>query len=107
MGLKTSVVYRCLDKKSMVFGFEIVDLFLVFSVLAFLNFILGSIQYKFFFTWGPSVALALFIRLMKRGKPENYLQHLAKYYFDSKVLYAFGRAQKRIVFKNYHKGITK
>lgn len=104
MGLKTSTVYRCLDKKSMVFGFELVDLFLIFSVLAFLNFVLGSVQYKFFFTWGPSIALALFIRLMKRGKPENYLQHLAKFYFDERVLYAFGKAQKRAVFKNYKKG---
>ncbi len=104
MGLKTSPVYRCLDKKSMVFGFEIVDLFLVFMVLAFLNFILGSVQYKFFFTWGPSVALALFIRLMKRGKPENYLQHLAKFYFNSRVFFAFERAKKRTVFKNYNKG---
>lgn len=106
MGLKTSPVYRCLDKKSMVFGFEIVDLFLVFTVLAFLNFLLGSIQYKFFFTWGPSLALALFIRIMKRGKPENYLQHLLKFYFDSKVQFAFGRANKRTVFKNYNKGIS-
>jgi len=106
MGLKTSTVYRCLDKKSMVFGFELVDLFLIFSVLAFLNFVLGSIQYKFFFTWGPSLALALFIRLMKRGKPENYLQHLVKFYFDERVLYAFGKAKKRVVFKNYKKGKT-
>jgi len=106
MGLKTSTVYRCLDKKSMVFGFELVDLFLIFSVLAFLNFVMGSIQYKFFFTWGPSLALALLIRLMKRGKPENYLQHLAKFYFDERVLYAFGKAKKRVVFKTYKKGKT-
>lgn len=51
--LKTSEVYKCLDKKTLIFGFEMLDLFLVFSVLAILNFVLSGVQWKFAFTWGP------------------------------------------------------
>lgn len=100
MGLKTSTVYRCLDKKTYVFGFEIVDLFFVFTVLAFLNLVLGHVPYKFLFTWGPSLSLALFIKLIKRGKPDNYLLHLIRSYFQPKILSAFALARKRSKFIN-------
>jgi len=100
MGLKTSTVYRCLDKKTYIFGFEIVDLFLVFTVLAFLNLVLGHVPYKFLFTWGPSLSLALFIKLIKRGKPDNYLLHLIRGYFQPKILSAFALAKKRSKFIN-------
>lgn len=95
MGLKASIVYRCLDKKTYIFGFEIVDLFLVFIVLAFLNLILGHIPYKFLFTWGPSFSLALFIKIIKRGKPDNYLLHLIRSYFQPRILSAFILSKKR------------
>ena len=98
MGLKTSTVYRCLDKKTLVFGYELVDLFLVFTVLAFLNLVLGHVPYKFLFTWGPSISLALFIKIIKRGKPDNYLLHFLRAYFQPKVLSAFSLAQKRSNF---------
>lgn len=98
MGLKTSTVYRCLDKKTYVFGFEVVDLFLVFAVLAFLNFILGHVPYKFLFTWGPTLSLAVFIKIIKRGKPENYLQHLIRFYFQPKTFSAFALAKRRAKF---------
>ena len=96
--LKTSEVYRCLDKKTLIFGFEVVDLFLVFSVLAFLNFILSGLKYKFFCTWGPAISLALFLRLGKSGKPENYLLHLARYHLSPGVFECFPQASKRIRF---------
>jgi len=98
MGLKTSTVYRCLDKKTYVFGFEVVDLFLVFTVLALLNFILGHVAYKFLFTWGPTLSLALFIKIIKRGKPDNYLLHLIRGYFQPKILSAFDLAKRRSKF---------
>ena len=98
MGLKTSTVYRCLDKKTYVFGFEVVDLFLVFTVLAFLNFVLGHVPYKFLFTWGPTLSLALFIKIIKRRKPDNYLMHLIRSYFQPKVLSAFDLAGVRTKF---------
>ena len=98
MGLKTSTVYRCLDKKTYIFGFEVIDLFLVFTVLALLNFILGHVPYKFLFTWGPTLGLAVFIKIIKRGKPDNYLQHLIRSYFQPKVLSAFALAKRRPKF---------
>ena len=98
MALKTSEVYRCLEKKTLVFGFEILDLFLVFSVLAVLNFILGSVPYKFFWTWGPSLALGIGLRIGKSGKPDNYLLHLARFHFSPGILSAFELASQRSRF---------
>ena|SRR5258708_5884498 len=95
MALKTSQVFRCLDKKMLIFGFEIVDLFAIFSFLAILNLAMQGVPYKFCFTWGPAVALAVFLRLGKAGKPENYLLHLARFYLLPDVLTAFPLAQQR------------
>ena len=105
MALKTSEVYRCLEKKTLVFGFELVDLFLVFSVLAALNFILGNIPYKFLWTWGPAMALGLFLRIGKRGKPDNYLLHLARYHFSPGILSAFKLAGQRNNFVDKKIGV--
>ena len=98
MALKTSQVYRCLDKKTLVFGFEIVDLFVVFSLLAVLNLILRGLPYKFLLTWGPAVALALFLKIGKAGKPDNYLLHLARFYFSPVLYSGFGLAPRRVRF---------
>jgi hypothetical protein len=95
MALKTSQVYRCLDKKMLVFGFEIVDLFAIFSFLATLNFLLQGVPNKFLFTWGPALALAIFLRIGKAGKPENYLLHLARSAFAPTILSAFPLAPRR------------
>ena len=96
--LKTSEVYKCLDKKTLIFGFEMLDLFLVFSVLAVLNFVLSGVQWKFAFTWGPALSLAAFLRLSKTGKPENYLLHFLKYYSSPGVLECFTQAKPRRYF---------
>lgn len=98
MALKTSQVYRCLEKKMLIFGFEVVDLFAVFSLLATLNFFLQGVPYKFLFTWGPAMVLAVFLRLGKAGKPENYLLHLARHYLTPSVLSAFSLAPRRKYF---------
>jgi hypothetical protein len=95
MALKTSEVYRCLDKKALVLGFEIVDLFAVFLVLAILNFFFRGVPYKFFFTWMPALFLAGFLRLGKAGKPENYLLHLARSYFQPVVFSSFPLCSRR------------
>lgn len=103
MALKTSEVYRCLDKKTLVFGFEILDLFLVFLVLAVLNFVLGQVPYKFFWTWGPSLVLGLALRIGKAGKPDNYLMHLVRYHFSPGILTAFDLAPDRMKFISFKK----
>lgn len=104
MALKTSEVYRCLEKKTLIFGFEIVDIFLVFSFLSILNLVLGQIPYKFFLTWGPAIALAIALKLGKAGKPDNYLLHLVRFHFSPGVLSAFALAPRRARFINQKKG---
>jgi len=95
MSLKTSEVYRCLDKKTEIFGFEIIDLFVVFCLLAVLNLIFKGVVYKFLWTWGPTMSLAVFLRFSKAGKPENYLLHWAKNFFSPTVFSAFPLAHER------------
>lgn len=104
MALTHSKVYRCLEKKTLVFGFEILDLFLMFSLLALLNLFLGGVPYKFLWTWGPSMALGLALRIGKAGKPDNYLLHLARYHFSPGVLSSFKLAPKRQRFKKPNGG---
>lgn len=108
MALRTSEVYRCLEKKTLVMGFEIVDLFVVFSVLAVLNFVLRGVPYKFLLSWGPALGLAAFLRVGKAGKPENYLLHKARSYFSPSVWSAFPLAQRRSRFINQkQKGVAR
>jgi hypothetical protein len=98
VALKTSKVYRCLEKKTLVFGFEILDLFVVFAVLAILNLIFKGIHYKFFLTWVPAILIAVLLRIGKAGKPENYLLHLARYQMSPFVFSAFPLAPRRVQF---------
>jgi hypothetical protein len=107
MALKTSEVYRCLEKKTLVFGFEIVDLFVIFSCLAILNFVMRGFEYKFFFSWGPTCILALGLRFGKAGKPENYLLHKVQAYFGPVVFSSFPLAPRRERFaQQSKKGLT-
>ena len=105
MALKTNEVYRCLDKKALVLGFEILDLLAIFLFLAALNFLCRDLPYKFFLTWVPAFVLALFLKFGKAGKPENYLLHLARFYFTPLVFSSFPLATRRVRFaKNNLKG---
>ena len=104
MALKTSEVYRCLEKKTLVFGFEIIDLFVVFSFLALLNFVFRGFPYKFLLSWGPAFSLALFLRIGKAGKPENYLLHLARAKLAPVIFSAFPLAPRRSRFIKKQKG---
>ncbi len=99
MALKTSEVYRCLDRKTLIFGFEIIDLFFVFTLLALLNFFLTGVPCKIIWTWGPSLILAIGIRLMKHGKPDNYLVHLLKFKFSPGEYSCFPPSDTRPRFK--------
>lgn len=101
MALKTSEVYRCLEKKTLIFGFELLDLFAVFALLALLNFVFAGIRYKFAWTWGPAALLAVLLRVGKSGKPENYLLHLARYHLAAGVLPAFPLAGRRSRFVHF------
>ena len=100
MALHSSEVYRCLDKKTLVLGFEIVDLFLVFACLSVLSLLFSGVPNKFLWTWGPSLALGLSLKIGKAGKPDNYLLHLVRFHFSTGVHGAFGLAPLRTQFLN-------
>lgn len=89
MALKVTPVSQCLEKKLQVMGFEIPDLLFVFFLLSILNFLFGTTSAKLFLVWFPTLAVALTIRIGKRGKPDNYLLHLGKFWMRPKVLWAF------------------
>jgi len=99
MSLKTSEVFKCLDKKTLIFGFEVFDLFVVFAALGILNMIFGSMPYKFLWTWVPTLALAAVLKVSKAGKPDNYLLHLVRYQFSAGTLSAFTSAGPRTKFR--------
>lgn len=89
MDLKVTSVSKCLDKKMMIMGFEIPDLFFIFLTMSILNFLFGTTSLKFLFVWLPSISIALIIRFTKRGKPDNYLIHWLRFQIKPGNLLAF------------------
>ena len=78
-GLMTTKVPRALEMKSKLFGFEMPDLLLIFMNLAVTNLVFGATSFRYPLVWGTTLAIALFLFLSKRGKPDNYLQHLGEF----------------------------
>lgn len=89
MALQTTSVNRSLDRKLKIAGFEVPDLLAIFLLLALLNFLFAGSAYKIFLSWLPTLLIAVVIRLGKRGKPENYLLHLARFHLNPKYYPAF------------------
>ena len=89
MAIRTTSMSKCLDKKLMIMGFEVPDLLAVFLTLSLLNFIFGQTNATLLLVWAPSIALALLLRISKRGKPENYLVHWLRYQVRPGVWSAF------------------
>lgn len=79
MELRTVSVSKCLDKKLILFGFEVPDILAIFLTLSILNFIFGQTSLKIFLVWLPSIALALVLYFGKKGKPENFLVHWLRF----------------------------
>lgn len=78
-GLLVSKVPRALEMKSKLFGFELPDLLLIFFNLAITNLIFGSTSFRYVMVWGTTLSIALFLYFAKKGRPDNYLQHLGEY----------------------------
>lgn len=89
MELQSTPVSRCLDKKMVIFGFEVPDLLMIFLTLSVLNFLFGMTSMKLVLVWLPTIALALTLRLGKRGKPDNYLIHWLRFQISPGHLSAF------------------
>lgn len=77
-GLITTAVPRALEIKSKLFGFELPDLLLIFMNLAVTNLVFGATSYRYSLVWGTTLSIALFLFLAKRGRPDNYIQHLGE-----------------------------
>lgn len=81
--LLVTKVPRALEMKSKLFGFELPDLLLIFMNLAATNFVFGATSFRYPLVWGTTLGLALLLFFTKRGRPDNYLQHLGEYFFTS------------------------
>lgn len=89
MNLRTEPVSKCLEKKLLFLGFEVPDILAIFFLLSILNFLFGRTGAKLFLVWLPVVTLAITLRIGKRGKPDNYLVHLARFHTRPKYFSAF------------------
>lgn len=78
-GLITTRVPRALEMKSKLFGFELPDLLLIFLNLAVTNLVFGATSFRYPLVWGTTLSLALFLYFAKRGRPDNYVQHLGEF----------------------------
>ena len=94
MGLKTTSVAKCLDKKLLIFGFEVPDVLAIFLTLSVLNFIFGQTPLKIIFVWLPTLALTLVLKYGKKGKPDNYLVHWLKFQMKPGTYRAFPEASQ-------------
>jgi hypothetical protein len=93
MEIKTSQVYKCLEKKTLIFGFEIFDVFLVCILLSVLNIVFSTSDWKLFYTWLPVAGVAIGLRTFKRGKPDNYLLHYLRFQFSPGIYSAFTKSK--------------
>lgn len=87
--MRATSVSKCLDKKMVLFGFEVLDLLAVFLVLSILNLVFGQMPFKWLFVWLPSLSLACLLRWGKRGKPDKYLVHWIRFQIKPGVYSAF------------------
>jgi hypothetical protein len=94
--LVTTKVPRSLEIKSKMFGFELPDLLLIFFNLAITNLIFGTSTFRLPLVWGTTLGMALFLYFVKRGKPDNYLQHLGEY-VGSATYRAAGVSDKKYI----------
>ncbi len=89
MSLRTTPVSQCLDKKLLILGYEIPDILAILIALSILNFVFGSTNMKLALVWAPTIALAVVLRLGKKGKPDNYLVHWVRFKLRPRILNAF------------------
>ncbi len=89
MSLRSEPTSQSLEKKLLILGFEVPDVLAIFLLLSILNFLFGQTNHKLFLVWLPILFIALILRVGKRGKPDNYLVHLAKFHMRAKYLSAF------------------
>ena len=86
--LLTTTVPRSLDTKGKILGLELSDVLILLLNLSVQNLIFGSTAMKIPMVFGTSIGLFLLLFFVKRGKPDQYLQHMAEYLASQTVLSA-------------------
>lgn len=86
MNLFTSPVPRALEIKARLFGFELGDLLFIFLYLSLSNLAFGSTRLKFPMVWVGTLLIAALLYFLKRGKPDNYVQHYGEFLRTPTVL---------------------
>ncbi len=97
MSLRVVPVSKCLDKKLMMFGFEVLDIIAVFLTLSILNFLFGQTSLKLFLVWLPAFSLADILRWGKKGKPDKFLVHWLRFQMKPGIYSAFREPTVKII----------
>ncbi len=92
--LFSSKVPRSLETKTKLFGFEIGDLLLVFINLSVLNLVFGGSKLRYPLVWGSTTFLLAMIYFVKRGRPDNFIQHSIEHLTRPAVLIANSHDEK-------------
>lgn len=82
-------VSKSLDKKLMMFGYEVLDVLAIFLTLSVLNLLFGQSGMSLLLVWIPTTLLAVVLRVGKRGKPDKFLLHWLRYQVKPGVYSAF------------------
>lgn len=93
LSLKESTIHRKLDAKFKIGGMEAPDILGVLIFAAIMNLFFGRSSFAFIFVIVIPLILLVTLYFGKRGKPDNYLVHLAKYYL-TKGYYSAGIDQE-------------
>ena len=86
--LLTSTVPRSLDTKSKILGLELSDVLILLLNLSVENLIFGETSFRLPMVGGTSLLLFGLLFFVKRGKPDQYLQHAAEHLMSPTVLSA-------------------
>lgn len=92
--LLVTQVPRSLETKNKILGLDLVDVLFLLINLSVQNLIFGSTFLKIPMVFGTSLVLGFTLFFVKRGKPENYLQHALEYLVLPRVLYAYKKDEK-------------
>jgi hypothetical protein len=106
-GLITTRVPRALEMKSKLFGYELPDLLLIFFNLAITNLIFGGTSFRYILVWGTTLTLALFLYFAKKGRPDNYIQHMGEFLIRPAYFAAGGVDRLYRKFKGKVKNVSK
>lgn len=93
-GIRVTPISKCLDRKLVIFGFEVLDLIGIFIALSVLNLLFGQSSLRWLLVWLPTAALAALLRLGKRGKPEKFLTHWVRFQVRPGAYSAFTESRR-------------